>query len=619
MANNINKRKPVYVVSDNIISSLGFTTEENIQSILQLKTGITIPRPVCHTALDAETPEKPCSNYQGNASLGFALPATTRHFPAARLDYKQLNLQIQKYKLTDYNLTEATAILSIIFALQSTQIDIQGDNSLLILSTTKGNIAGLSGTIPPEKDTYLGYTVRRIANYFKMKRKPTVISNACVSGVTALQTACRLLETGTMENIVVSGIDFVTPFTVSGFESLKAISEEPCKPFDAKRNGLSIGEGAATIVLTNKRNNFSGEKEIVLLGGATSNDANHISGPSRTGEGLYLAIENALNYANVDRSEIDFINLHGTATVFNDDMESKALRLSRLSGVPVNGLKGYYGHTLGASGVIETVVCIESLRNQTIYATLGLESPGTSEPMNIVNTHRKTELHTVMKTASGFGGVNSVIILSDQSKRLSLSGQSRKQSRATPVFSQNTYTIRNNQIKRNETLLFETTPELPFQKFIRHAYSNLKIDFVKFYKMDNYCKLGFLAVEYLLKDFPDFDTFDKNKRALVFCTSTSSLDTDLKHRQSISETDGYFPSPAVFVYTLPNILSGEIAIKNKIQGETICFVNENPDFERLKTYLQLLFDTTDTELAIFWKIDFLPGEYEVSLSYVKRN
>ena len=582
----MNERNPVYVVSDNIISSLGFTTSENIQSILQLKTGIAGLPSLC-----------------GERSV----------FPAARFNYKRLEQQIKEYHLTEYNLTEATAILSIIFALQTTVIDLSGKENLFILSTTKGNIAGLSGKNPPEKDTYLGYTAQRIAGYFGMISKPAVISNACVSGVTALHTASRLLETGYFENIVVSGIDFVTPFTVSGFESFKSISPEPCKPYDAKRDGLSIGEGAGTIVLTNNRKFLAGKKEIQILGGATSNDANHISGPSRTGDGLSRAIENALCYTGVERSEIDFINLHGTATVFNDEMESKALRLSRLSTVPVNSLKGYFGHTLGASGVIETIICIESLRNQILYATLGFETPGTSEPLNVIAEHRKTELHTLIKTASGFGGFNSAIILTDKSKP----PQCLK--KAVPVFSENTCTVRNNQIKRNETILFETAPDLPFHEFIRLAFKNLQLDYPKFYKMDNLCKLGFVAFEYLRKDIPDFETRDKSKWALVFCTSASSLDTDSQHLQSIRNPDQYFPSPAVFVYTLPNILLGEIAIKNKIQGETLCFVNENPDLSRLKTYLQLLFDATDTELAIFGKIDYLSGDYEAAISYVGRS
>ena len=561
----MNELKPVYIASDNIISSLGRTTAENIQSILRSHPLAAPPLPLW-------------------GGVGGEV---------------------------DNNLTETTAILSIISALQTTDIDLSGKENLFMLSTTKGNIAGLSGKTPPEKDTYLGYTAQRIADYFKMKNKPVVISNACVSGVTALHTASRLLEAGYFENIVVAGIDFATPFTVSGFESFKSISPEPCKPFDAKRNGLSIGEGAGTIILTNNRKNVAGKKEIQILGGATSNDANHISGPSRTGDGLSLAIENALSYTGIDRSEIDFINLHGTATVFNDEMESKALQLSRLSEVPVNSLKGYFGHTLGASGVIETVICIESLRNQTLYATLGFETLGTTEPLNVITEHRKTELHTLMKTASGFGGFNSAIILTNKIR------SPKHREKVTPVFSENTYTIRNNQIKRNETILFETAPGLPFREFIRLAFKNLQIDYAKFYKMDNLCKLGFVAFEYLRKEIPDFETMDKSKCALVFCTSASSLDTDIKHRRSIEDPENYFPAPAVFVYTLPNIFLGEIAIKNNIQGETLCFVNENPDLNRLKNYIQLLFNTTGTESAVFGKIDYLLGDYEVTISYVQ--
>lgn len=581
--------KSVFVVSDNIMSSLGFTTAENRASILASKTGIAL----------------------SNDPSIYPDP-----FQAARFDYAKLHSLISRYGLTEYNLTEATAILSILFTIQGTDIDLQGAEDLLILSTTKGHIAGLSGNIPPEKETYPAYTADRIAAYFRMKNRALVISNACVSGVTALITACRFLQTGRYENIIVTGIDFVTAFTVSGFQSFKSISPHPCRPYDKARDGLSIGEGAGSILLTNKRERLAGKKELRLLGGATTNDANHISGPSRTGNGLSLSIENALKFTGIDRRDIDFINLHGTATVYNDEMESKALKLSGLSNVPVNSLKAYFGHTLGASGLIETIVCLESLRNQMCYATLGFEMPGTSEPLNVISGHRKTELHTFIKTASGFGGFNSALVVTDKPDSnpacLPFTGSSPAISYAPVV-----YTVGANQIRRNETPVFETGKDLAFHDFIKSAYKNLNIDYPKFYKMDDLCKLAFITFEYLLKDIPDFDKRDKEKIALVCCNSVSSLDSDIKHRQSIAGKDPYFPSPSVFVYTLPNIMLGEIAIRHKIQGETICFVSEENNTAGLKNYIRTLFETTDTELVVFGKVDYLTGEYEAEMSFVQ--
>jgi 3-oxoacyl-(acyl-carrier-protein) synthase len=442
-----------------------------------------------------------------------------------------------------------------------------------------------------------------------MKNRPMVVSNACVSGVTALTTATRLLETNRYENCVVLGLDFVTAFTVSGFQSFKSISPKPCKPYDKDRDGLSIGEAVGSILLTNNPLRIAGKKEIRMLGGATSNDANHISGPSRTGDGLSLAIENALKYSGAAREEIDFINLHGTATIYNDEMESKALQLSGLSTIPVNSLKGYFGHTLGASGVIETIVSIESLRNQTLYATLGFETLGTPEPLNIVSEHQKAELHTFIKTASGFGGFNSAVVVTDRLK------PQKKINNVSPVFSNIVYTVQNNQIKKNEQIVFEAATDATFQEFIKSAYKNLDLNYPKFYKMDDLCKLAFITFEYLVKDIPDFENLDKKKIALILGNTTSSLDTDLKHQQSINDPANYFPSPAVFVYTLPNIMLGEMAIRHKIQGETVCFVGEKTKPKDLREYIHLLLKTTDTEFVVFGKADYLGGEYCACLSF----
>ncbi|HRQ49544.1 MAG TPA: beta-ketoacyl synthase, partial [Agriterribacter sp.] len=190
--------------------------------------------------------------------------------------------------------------------------------------------------------------------------------------------------------------------------SFHAISDAPCKPFDARRNGITLGEAAATVVLSVHRP--AGDC-IQLSGGAVSNDANHISGPSRTGQELHDAIEAAVQEAGVDKGNIDFISAHGTATVYNDEMEAKAITLSGLQEVPVNSLKGYYGHTLGAAGLIETVASVHSLKANTILPTPGFETPGVTQPIHINRVLQTGLYHTCLKTASGFGGCNAAIII----------------------------------------------------------------------------------------------------------------------------------------------------------------------------------------------------------------
>ncbi|MEO7522825.1 MAG: beta-ketoacyl synthase, partial [Ferruginibacter sp.] len=195
---------------------------------------------------------------------------------------------------------------------------------------------------------------------------------------------------------------------LSGFQSFQAISQKPCKPFDAARDGINLGEAGATVVLSCNEK-YSGE--IKIAGGSTSNDANHISGPSRTGEELFIAIKKAMKEAAVTENDIDFISAHGTATLYNDEMEAKAITLANMQSVPVNSLKGFYGHTLGAAGIIESIIAIHSLKEDIVFPTMGFNDIGVSVPLNVSNKLKKAPLKNALKTASGFGGCNAALVM----------------------------------------------------------------------------------------------------------------------------------------------------------------------------------------------------------------
>ena len=158
-----------------------------------------------------------------------------------------------------------------------------------------------------------------------------------------------------------------------------------------------------------------GNYAVLYKGGSSSNDANHISGPSRTGEGLVRSVEKTLKRSGLRASDIDFISAHGTATVFNDEMESIAFGRTNLNQVPLNSMKGYFGHTLGAAGVLETIMSIVSMEKNILFPNLGFNETGTSVPLNIIQHMEQKELNTVLKTASGFGGGNASLILQKQS------------------------------------------------------------------------------------------------------------------------------------------------------------------------------------------------------------
>lgn len=221
----------------------------------------------------------------------------------------------------------------------------------------------------------------------------------------------RLIQSGQYENVIVAGGDILSGFVVSGFQSFKSLSTTPCKPFDVSRDGLSLGEGFGTMILTSNPQQISGSDKIIVAGSSSSNDANHISGPSRTGEGLYISINNALKEAkSLSVENIDYISAHGTGTVYNDEMESIAISRTGLENVPVNSLKGYWGHTLGAAGIIESIATISSMKENLLYNTKGFKNSGVSKNINIINKLEKANINNCLKIASGFGGCNAGII-----------------------------------------------------------------------------------------------------------------------------------------------------------------------------------------------------------------
>jgi 3-oxoacyl-[acyl-carrier-protein] synthase I len=371
--------RDVYIVADNILSPLGATTAQNFD---QLKNGVSGIRKVDDKALAA--------------SPVYAATFANRHFD---------NLDQNKYTFF-----EQLLISSIAATLEDSDVTANDKKTGLVISSTKGNISLLE-TDPNNEDLKtrlaLSTSAKLVAQYFSFVNEPIIVSNACISGIMAILTGMRLIQAGQYENVVVAGADVITKFILSGFQSFNAVSPAPCKPFDINRAGITLGEGAATVILSSNQKNNS---KIKVSGGAISNDANHISAPSRTGEELGNAIKKAMNLANLHADEIDVISAHGTATDYNDEMEAKAISFAGLEKVPTNSLKGYYGHTLGAAGLIESIIAIQSLKENIFMPTLGFEQLGVSTPVNINKTLLAGDFKTCLKTASGFGGCNGALV-----------------------------------------------------------------------------------------------------------------------------------------------------------------------------------------------------------------
>ncbi|HHZ63983.1 MAG TPA: beta-ketoacyl synthase [Flavobacteriales bacterium] len=377
------------IASHNILSPLGFSTDENFSAVRNGKSGL---------ALQASS------------------PTSNTPFCAALINTDKLDMAFQAIgNPNKYTRFEKLLILSISHALKDSEVDIRSEQTGILISTTKGNIDLLDAENYHgfgENRIHLWEAAQQVQAFFENPNVPIVLSNACISGALAVIMASDYIRSGRYNNIVVAGADIISKFVVSGFQSFLALAENPCQPYDKNRNGLNLGEGCGTIVLTNnKKAGLDGEL-IAVAGGASSNDANHISGPSRTGAGLTLAIGKSLKNAGISAGDVNYLCAHGTATIFNDEMESLAFSTAGLSATPVNSFKGYYGHTLGAAGLIESVLTVKSMTEKLLVKTAGYTDCGVSGKINVITENTQANIHHAMKTASGFGGCNAALIFS---------------------------------------------------------------------------------------------------------------------------------------------------------------------------------------------------------------
>lgn len=288
----------------------------------------------------------------------------------------------------------------------------------LVLSTTKANIEALERladgrpcSTAAQRHLQSNLLAADLAAVNGTSGPVQCVSVACVSGLVALQQGAKLIQRGVADAVLVVGVDHLSAFVVAGFTALKAIDTVGCRPFDRDRGGLSPGEAGAALVLA--RADLAPLSAIRLLGWGNSNDANHLTGPSRDGSGLALAIRRALDSAQLPPGGIDYVNAHGTGTPYNDAMESLALRaVFGEHCPPVSGAKGMLGHTLGAAGVIETILCVLALEDRWLPGTPRLVFPAEGAPASLLIEPRSAaRLDRVLKLNTGFGGVNGALIL----------------------------------------------------------------------------------------------------------------------------------------------------------------------------------------------------------------
>ncbi len=387
----------IFITGYGVISSIGLNSVENFQSLKEMKTGI----------------DNTSDPIFGNYKVG-------------RINYSNEELS-SKFNLKTFG--SRTAILGMIAAKEAFEGHVLNSDirTGLISGTSVGGMdltekvfAELieNGVVSNAFNHHAsGMSSLEIAKELGLENTfINTISTACSSAANAIMQGARLIQNNVLDRVIVGGTDSLTQFTFSGFRSLMIFDEEWCKPFDANRNGLNLGEGAGYIVLESEKSLEISKKEPIakLTGWNSSSDAYHQTASSPEGYGAVLSMEGALKMAKLAPNQIDYINAHGTSTPNNDLSESVAFKKVFIDNVPVfSSTKSYTGHTLAASGGIEAVFAINSILNGVVYPNLNFTTEIIETKLTPqLKFEEGHEIQNVLSNSFGFGGNNSTIIIS---------------------------------------------------------------------------------------------------------------------------------------------------------------------------------------------------------------
>jgi 3-oxoacyl-[acyl-carrier-protein] synthase II len=304
------------------------------------------------------------------------------------------------------------------------------ENLPLVLGTTSGgmtlgeqylrNAIQLPQSPQHQPTRVVNYQVQQqaldVCDAFGFRGPITCIANACASGANAIGHAWELLRTGRATRALTGGYDALCQLTFAGFDSLQALSPAPCRPFDATRDGLSLGEGAAMLALETLEHAKRRGAEILgeIIGYAAATDTHHLTQPHPQGDAALATMTAACERAGVSPEQIDYVNAHGTATPQNDSTETTAI--NRWAGkwaakLPVSSTKASIGHLLGAAGAVETLVCLMSLREQWLPPETTVTTPDAACGFPIVREQTDARVETALSNSFGFGGANATLIL----------------------------------------------------------------------------------------------------------------------------------------------------------------------------------------------------------------
>ena len=385
-----------------IITALGVGKKENISGILEGQNAIK------------KIASFDVSGYRGKTGgeiSGFNFSKKLKQLKPSRLD--------RATKLLLTSIDEAVAEAGLLNRLPS--------NTPVILGTTLGgmlsgeayhrNIVSGKKAKPSLLLDYLAhYQAIHIAEEYGLDSAAFTISNACASGTNAIGLAYNEIRAGNAEIALAGGYDTMCEFTFAGFNSLQAVTQTLCRPFDKNRDGLVLGEGVGIIVLEEMSCAVSRNANIIaeIIGYGESSDAFHITRPEPSGDGAGLAISRALTCAGVGASDIDYINAHGTGTPYNDAMEARAIQKifgNASQNIPVSSIKSMIGHLLGGAGAVEAVITVMAMNKGVLPPNINSQTPDPDCPLNIVDkSEQPASIKRAVSNSFGFGGANAAII-----------------------------------------------------------------------------------------------------------------------------------------------------------------------------------------------------------------
>jgi 3-oxoacyl-[acyl-carrier-protein] synthase-1 len=272
----------------------------------------------------------------------------------------------------------------------------------------------VNGALPADFNYATTHNTWSVAGFVRealqLEGPAMVVSTACSSSAKVFGSAARMMAAGLIDAAVVGGVDSLCLTTLYGFNSLELLAPDPCRPFDVERNGLSIGEAAAFVLLERPADNLSADA-VLLLGVGESSDAHHMSSPHPEGLGARMAMAGALQASNLQPADIDYVNLHGTATPGNDAAEGKAVAAMFADRTPCSSTKGATGHTLGAAGGVEAIVCTLALQHGFLPGGCNTRQLDPAIPIRYLTANLDIAPRRVLSNSFGFGGTNCSLVL----------------------------------------------------------------------------------------------------------------------------------------------------------------------------------------------------------------